>query len=551
MFELLFLVLGPIMLAAIMYFLPAKLIRPAAIIFQLSLIAIAIKTFMNVKMTGVINVDIGNWPVSAGVSLTVDRLSAVMLVLMTTMILLLLLFDISQASIDRSFITLFLVLEGLLAGVLVSGDLFNIYVLIEIATIVVTLLVLFDVKKRSIYDGIFYIMINMTAMTMYLFGLGFLYRLTGTLSIRALSDILAKDDLGQSLILPFALMASAVSLKAALFPLFSWLPKAHGSPGAPSSVSALLSGLYVKTGLILLFRLLAVFSLAGSELFFLIVGIVTSFAGIILALIQTDIKKILGYSTISQIGLIVAAYCYGSSNSQTGAMLHILNHALFKSALFLAVGIIVEKYQTRDIRKIGDVWRRMPGVSAAMMLGMLGVTGAPFFNGSVSKYLIKADFTDGILKLSLLLINLGTVLYFLRISKIFSRANNYPTVSSDLQIGTASGQSAGFSRARIQPVKKLVVTLLGSMCLLTGIAGGLLSSTLFDHQLNISFEVILDNTLTWLITLAVGAAFYKLSARHLVKLQRLRLHEPGFNQVCMALGAYLGVMILFLLHQNK
>lgn len=551
MSELLFLVLGPIVLAAIIYFLPEKLIRPSAIVFQLASIAVAITTFMNVKMTGGISVDIGNWPVSAGITLSADRLTAVMLVLMTTMIMLLLLFDISQVSIDRSFMTLFLVLEGLLAGVLVSSDLFNIYILIEIATIVVTLLILFDVKKRSIYDGIFYIMINMTAMTMYLFGLGFLYRLTGTLSIRALSDILAKDDLGQSLILPFTLMASAVSLKAALFPLFSWLPKAHGSPGAPSSVSALLSGIYVKTGLILLFRLLAVFSLAGSELFFLIVGIMTSFAGILLALIQTDIKKILGYSTISQIGLIVAAYSYGSSNSQTGAMLHILNHALFKSALFLAVGIIVDKFQTRDIRKISDVWRRLPAVSVAMIMGMLGVTGAPFFNGSVSKYLIKADFADGLLKISLLLINLGTVLYFLRISRIFGRDRNLAENISIGQIDSGIVQHNGFTNLRTDPVKKLVVLVLGSMCLFTGITGSFMSSFLFDHALDLTGEVILDNTLTWIITLSVGIILYFTFARWLNKLQKLRLREPGFNQVCMALGAYLAVMILFLLSANR
>ncbi|NLW12118.1 MAG: hypothetical protein GX028_08910 [Clostridiaceae bacterium] len=549
--ELMFLVLGPIILAALIYFLPEKLTRPAAIILQLASVAVAIRVFSTVKESGRLIVNIGNWPVSVGITLVADQFTAVMLVLMATMIMLLLLFDISQVSVDRSFLTLFLILEGLLAGVLVSGDLFNIYVLIEIATIVVTLLILFDIKKRSIYDGIFYIMINMTAMTMYLFGLGLLYRLTGTLSTIALSDILAKGYPPKSLILPFSLMASAVSLKAAFFPLVSWLPKAHGSPGAPSSVSALLSGLYVKTGLILLFRLLAIFSLPGSRQFFMAVGIITSFAGIVLALIQTDIKKLLGYSTISQIGLIIAAYSYGSSNSQTGAMLHIVNHALFKSALFLAVGIIVEKYQTRDIRRIRDVWRRMPGVSAAMILGMLGVTGAPFFNGSVSKYLIKADFADGVLKISLLLINLGTVLYFLRISRIFGRSVDPYVTGADMQAASMQKQLANMNIIRTEPVKKLIVLLLGSMCLITGIAGGLLSSYLFDHSLNMSAEVILDNTLTWLMTLAVGAALYRVSARYLHKLQKLRLHEPGFNQVCMALGAYLAVMLIFLLYQNR
>lgn len=536
MIEFLVLIFLPIATSVIVYFLPDNFARAGGVLIHFVEFVLSILLFAQVSGGNSIIITMGEWPANAGVSFLADQNASAMILLSSFLFLMMSFFDLSHDAPGSTYQTLILILQGLLTAILLVADLFSVYVLIEAATIVVTLLILYNTHKRSLYDGLLYLMSNIIAMTLYLFGVVILYRYTGSVSLIILPEIIQNLPDKSVLILPCSLMLAGVSLKAAVFPVFSWLPKAHGSPGAAPAVSALLSGIYVKTGLILLLKLISIFSVLNLNLFFQVAGLITAFAGILLALIQVDLKKLLGYSTISQIGLILFAYSYGSDVSQAGAMLHIVNHALFKSALFLAGGLVVERLQTRDIRKIRNVWREMPVLSSAMIMAMLGVTGAPLFNGSVSKYLIKADLSNGLLKSSMLLISFGTVLYFLKLSQIFK----------PVKVRSHMNTLNYVTKTRIPAIRQTVVIILGIMCLLTGLASGIVTKTLFDYRLNLNASIIVDSIVTWFVTLAIGFAVNKMLKKSMNKFEKLRLIEPGFNQLCMAMGAYLLVIMIYL-----
>ena len=273
---------------------------------------------------------------------------------------------------NNLFLFLFLILQGLINGIFLSTDLFNLYVLIEVSTIIVSILIMFKKDSQSIYDGIMYLLINIVAMTFFLLGVGYMYKILGSLDMAIIINNMNYITSTNSLILPYCLIITAVGLKSAIMPLFSWLPRAHGTHSSPSIVSAILSGLYVKCGVYLFIRIQYLFSpVFDTDNAFLIMGFLTAIVGFIFALSQTDIKLILSYHTISQIGLIIFGISLNHSYSYWGSIYHIINHAIFKSALFLTAGIIIEEYGTRDLREIKGVYKRMPFVSIFTFMAIL------------------------------------------------------------------------------------------------------------------------------------------------------------------------------------
>ena len=220
---------------------------------------------------------------------------------------------------------------------------------------------MFNKDSLSIYVVIVYLLTILVSMTFFLLGIGYLYKIFGHLDFETIKSLMPEIKNPRTLILPYTLLITSIGLKSAIMPLFSWLPRAHGTPSAPSIVSAILSGLYVKGGIYLLIRFQDTFSYhLDTSKAFLVMGFLTAVIGFIFALSQTDIKLILAYHTVSQIGLIIFGLSMGSEYSYYGAIYHIINHAIFKSTLFLTAGIIIEQYQTRDIRQIRGVFKRMP-----------------------------------------------------------------------------------------------------------------------------------------------------------------------------------------------
>ena len=537
MFSLTGFILIPIMAGMLIYFLPERLIKAVSLSVQTLLLAAALRHFIMVRNSGLRWESLGGWTDQLGIVLRSDLLSALMIFLTTALFLLFLLYSFSQDYVRHLFVALLLLQQGLMLAVFLSGDLFNLYVVLEANALIITLLIQFKRDKRSIYDGLVYLMMNTLAMIFFLFGLGLLYRLYGVLDLQRLAELIRNTEQPRQLILPYALMMTAITFKAALFPLFSWLPKAHGTPGAPSVVSALLSGLSVNMGIYLFVRLQSIFSSQISlSFFFILLGFITGLAGAWLALKQTDIKRILAYSTISQLGLILIGISYGTDRAFWGAIYHLVNHALFKSALFLTAGLIAEIWGTRDIRQLSGIARKAPIITVTAILAMLGITGAPLFNGSLSKYLISSGLEGSVFEYGLIAVNLGTMTIFVRFSSLF-----FGHPKKEAEKLTMEGSPA------IPMSRKFVIGILGLACFVGGLFGSYIVSFLFNINVRIDLLDYLIKLLIYAATLAGGLLINRILKSRILHRLTQQQNELGFNQMALVFAGWFALLFAVLM----
>ncbi|HCX64043.1 MAG TPA: proton-conducting membrane transporter [Eubacteriaceae bacterium] len=528
MLQLHLLIILPLMTSVVTLLFPKRRSTNAVIASQLALFCFAGFFFLNVKMQGLLVENIGGWASLYTIVLRADLLAMVMVLLTTFLFLSVVVFNRSKDYANDQFLFLLLLLESLIIGIFLSNDLFNLFVLIEVATVVISILIMYKRETRAIYDGMLYLLVNVVGMTFFLFGTGMLYVRVGTINITAVHEILFQISNKEMLYLPYAMILTGISLKAALLPLFSWLPKAHGTPSAPTIVSAILSGLYVKTGVYLFLRIQEMFAPAIQlDFFFLMLGFLTAVIGFLLAIFQDDIKLILAYSTVSQIGLIMTAVSSGNEGSYWGGVYHIVNHAVFKSALFLASGVIVDAYKTRNINRIKGVFQRMPLVATSMVLAILGITGAPFFNGSMSKYWIATGISEIFGDLGMFVINLGTILIFIRFSTIFFGGKK--------------------QRAIIATSRKLVIGFISGLCFAGGVFARELIRFFFGIELGIDPMSYVEKSLVYLIAVTVGIMLYHFVLKKIRIKWILQKLELGFNGIAASILVYF-VMLLGALH---
>ena len=520
--ELYLLVVLPILASLLLYLIPLRVATWLTTGVYLTVFAVTVDLFRRVRFGGA--------PVTThggagflGITLYCDRTAAVFLLLVAFLFLCVFLYTNLSERTNKLYSFLVTVLEGLVMLIFLSRDLFNIYVAVEVSAIVCAILIMFKRESRSIYDGLVYLLVNIVGMLFLLLGVGMIYRQLGVLELDGLQAAVASRP-PRELLLPYALLMTGACLKCALFPMHFWLPLAHGTPGAPTAVSALLSGVYIKSGVYLFLRLQEAFSPAFDTMrFFFWAGVVTALAGIVMAVCQSDLKLILAYHTVSQVGLIIAGVCAGTEHARMGAMLHIMNHALFKSLLFLAAGILISKYGTRSVYEIRGVLRSLPLAGAAIAAGILGITGAPFFNGSISKYLLsKAG--GGMADVCFLLINFGTTLSFVK----FGRMLFGPKRELDY---------------RYDPVQAGVMVTLSALCLATGVFAAPVVSLLFGVQLEISPSGYVGKALLWAAFFVLAELLYRGVLR-----RSARLHEGvdmtlDFNGIVLCVGASFAVLM--------
>lgn len=518
-------VLLPIFFGVLTYAMPGIMKKIAALTGQ-SLTLIACILIFASSTNETVSMSLGGWNPPVGIMLVADRLSSVLIMLTAFLFLALTIYELNRQSANKIFYMLFLILEGLLCGMFLLDDLFSIFVLIEVSTIVVALLIMFKRDSRSMYDGLIYLLINIFSATFFLFGLAMLYKQTGTFSLSLLNQILPTVQNTQSLYLPYTFMLTSICLKAALMPLFSWLPKAHGTPSSPSVVSAILSGLYVKSGIYLFIRCQHAFSVIDTNTFFMIAGIVTAVVGFVFAIAQSDIKLILSYHTVSQLGLIMIALNMGDETAMWGGTYHIINHAIFKTVLFIGAGEIIRQTKTRNIYKMKGIAKRMPYITAAMIAAILGITGAPLFNGSISKYLIAHGSSDTVGDIALIFINLGTIVSFIKFSGIF------------------------FGNTKIKadtPVNRIIICLLlGIICFVFGILGGPIIHLLFGVEVHIDTVGYVQKSLIYLASVVGAWLIYRYLVKGKAFWKRIRTLDLGFNKIAMSVVLFFCVILAYL-----
>ncbi|MFV2040961.1 MAG: complex I subunit 5 family protein, partial [Candidatus Hydrothermarchaeales archaeon] len=336
---------------------------------------------------------------------------------------------------DRFFAFLIFTLAADL-GVLLTGDLFSIFIFFELLGLSSWVLVIHTETPEAMKAGKKYLFMGVIGGLFLLFGIFLVFSTTGTLALEPLLSGLA--ELGSLKYLIAAVMTIGFGVKAGMFPVHVWLPEAH--PVAPSPASALLSGIMVKAGIYGIIRtLLLVFSPTesaehlwnlmtpvGSVMIW--IGVITMFLGMVLALLQSNLKRLLAYSTISQIGYIIfgigiAVYLgFEGAIGLAGATYHFLNHALYKSLLFLMAGAIYYKTHELDMHKLGGLWKKMPLTFLLGLIAVFGITGIPFFNGYASKFLLFEGIVEVahensiflIAEIMFLITSGGTIAYYLK-----------------------------------------------------------------------------------------------------------------------------------------
>jgi len=522
------LILLPILFGIIIFLAPKKLKVALGLFGQVVHFGLSIYLFLLCRQGEAVTISLGGWNPPVGIMLIGDEISCVLIILTSLLFLSFIIYNAHRHYVDRLFFMLFMTLQGLLTGIFLVDDLFSIFVLIEVSTMLVSLLIMFKRDSRSMYDGLIYLLINTFSMTFFLFGLALLYRQLGTFSITYITQIIGDIENVRPLYLPYAMIMTSACLKAAIMPLFSWLPKAHGTPSAPSVVSAVLSGLYVKGGIYLFIRLSSAFSIIDSSTFFFVCGAITTVVGFMFAIAQKDIKMILSYHTVSQLGLIMLAVNMNSDLALWGGVYHIVSHAIFKSVLFLCAGVIVEEYSTRDVYKIRGLFKRMPLVSIACIFAILGITGAPLFNGSISKYLIVHASGNIGMQILFFFLNLGTVLSFVKFFTIFKKDKEAKRVKVPLN-------------------RQIVLIVLGLLCLLGGIFGGFAVNFLFGVDVHIEASEYLNKSFVYLATLAVAFVMYISGVTKTKPFSSIRALDLGFNEIALTLPVFFCVLLAYLI----
>jgi multicomponent Na+:H+ antiporter subunit D len=397
----------------------------------LSLLALAVAC---VGRTGVY--EVGNWSSRIGIVLVLDGLSALMLLAVNVVSAAAMLFSIrymEQYTAKPKYLSLFLLMVAGMNGVVISGDIFNLFVFLEIASIASYALVGFGCEHEELEASFKYMVLGSVASSFILLGIALVYGNTGALNMAYAARAIQQTGINAGLGFAMTLFIVGFGLKAALVPFHAWLPDAH--PSAPAPISAMLSGVLIKAlGIYALSRL--IFNVFGVTIpvswVLIALGVVSMVVGVFLAVGQWDFKRLLAYHSISQMGYVVLGIGLGAlilarggnplwaSLAILGGLFHLVNHAVFKSLLFLTSGSVEMATGTRQLKQMGGLVERMPYTRAACTVASASIAGVPPFNGFWSKLiLVIAAVQAGFFGLAAVtvVVSLVTLLSFLKVQR--------------------------------------------------------------------------------------------------------------------------------------
>ena len=323
---------------------------------------------------------------------------------------------------ETKFYMLFVLLMAGATGMVLTGDLFNLFVFTEITSIASFSLLAYSRgkdEKEAIEATIKYMIIGSISSAFFLIGIALLYGATGTLNMADLAARIPDAD-HNVVVLALVMIITGLGIEAEMFPLNGWTPDAY--TGAPHPVSALFAAVVVKAGFFALIRVVfLVFAASVQALQVLMIfGLLTLFVGESSALRQTDIKRMLAYSSIGQMGLLLVAFSLNNQTALVGGLYAMLNHAIAKGLLFMAAGSFIFALGTRDIRALDGMGKRMPLTSVLFTIGAFSIMGLPFFGGFISKIVIVAGSMEAgsegaLIAVLILAASLIELVYFLRV----------------------------------------------------------------------------------------------------------------------------------------
>ena len=339
----------------------------------------------------------GSWePVNGyaiGIGYEIDQLNLFFALLVVSTFLFSGIYSLKYMERDHHlghYYTLYLMLSGSVLGLVLTGDIFNMFVMIEIMTFACVALAAFRNRQKGALEASFkYLVIGSMGSSFTLFGITLLYAQCHTLNMAQLSSILSTTHTPTTT-LALGMLVAGFGVKAYLVPFHT--PAADSYTVAPASVSMMFSGMVNKAGVYGMIRLLYIIfrsmDSTAVQTLLTVIGAVTMFVGVTMALSQHDFKRLLAFHSISQIGYVITAAGLGTALGLTGGLFHAMNHTLFKGLLFLCAGAVFYATGSTNLDELGGLSKRMPKTTICFLVGAFSIAGLPPFNGFASKWMI-------------------------------------------------------------------------------------------------------------------------------------------------------------------
>ncbi len=429
-----------------------------ALIVSLAMPFIAAGLLIQVLDSGTISYALGGWKPPIGIEYRVDVVNAFILLLVSLIGAIIM--PYAKASVEKEipadrqawFYAIYLLCLCGLLGMAITGDAFNIFVFMEVSSLAAYALIAMGRDRRALLAAYQYLIMGTIGATFYVIGVGLLYSMTGTLNLADMASRLGGIENSRAVLAAMAFLTVGISLKLALFPLHVWLPNAYAY--APSVATVFLAATATKVAVYLLLRyfftvLGTVFahkSLPIAEIV-LILSLAAMFGASIVAIFQDDVKRMLAYSSVGQIGYITLGIAITNLAGLTGGIVHLFNHALIKGSLFMAIGAVFYQIGSVKLDDVAGLGKRMPITMGAFAIAGLSIIGAPGTVGFISKwYLVLGAFEKGWWWLAFLIVasSLISVVYIGRI----------------IEVVWFRPVSAAAKRAKEPPLSMLVPTLL-------------------------------------------------------------------------------------------
>lgn len=345
---------------------------------------------VEVQRDGTVAADAGGWPAPIGITLVVDLFSAIMLVVATIMVIAVLVYAIGSPRTDDHalfFHPVYLVLTAGVSASFVTGDLFNLFVSFEIMLTASYVLITLGASRDQVRSGMSYVVISVLASTLFVTTVGLIYAATGSVNMAELATRI--DELPDGVRTALGLLLLIVfGIKAAIFPLFFWLPDSY--PAAPTPVTAIFAGLLTKVGVYAIIRtqVLLFAPDGGASTVLLWLAGLTMVVGVLGAIAQDDVKRILSFHIVSQIGYMIFGVALFTLAGVAAAIFYVTNQIVLKTALFLVGGLVEQRHGTAALRRLGGMMRTAPVIAVLFALPALSLAGVPPFSGFVAKLAI-------------------------------------------------------------------------------------------------------------------------------------------------------------------
>ncbi|WP_241249857.1 Na+/H+ antiporter subunit D [Rhodococcus sp. X156] len=470
--------------------------RLISIVVLTAVLAVAVALLVLVDRDGMAAVQVGGWAAPVGITLVVDRLSALMLVVSAVVLLAVLLFAVGQGVSDGDeqrpvsiFQPTYLALSAGVSNAFLAGDLFNLYVGFEVLLAASYVLLTVGGSAEQIRAGVSYVAVNLLSSLVFLSGIGFVYASTGTLNMAQIAQRMPDVPEGTRNAI-FAVLLVAFCLKAAVFPMSAWLPNSY--PTAPAPVTAVFAGLLTKVGVYAIIRTQTLLFPGGAmDRVLMVAGLLTMLVGILGALAQNDIKRLLSFTLVSHIGYMVFGIALSSQAGLSGAIYYVVHHIVVQTSLFLVAGLVERQGGSTSLRRLGGLAVASPLLAVLYFIPAMNLGGIPPFSGFIGKTsLLQAGVADGSVLAWALVVGsvLTSLLTLYAVARVWTKAFWRPredapegelAETGPLAKVPAASDTAVAEKVGPMPASMLVPTIgiIGVSMLLTVLAGPLVGIT--------------------------------------------------------------------------